>query len=304
MGGGERDLAAAFTYAWWLTGDDDAEAAVRAVAQTGGDLELGPLPVRVRAGAVRGTTMCPPPPAAAPVEIPPRRTPPERPIPPPRRRPGAAVWAGVAALLPGIALLVVALGEPGDTGARAALEPTSASRRAAGPTAQPSPHPVARTPEPAQSNPELQDGPNPARDTPQPAGRSHDPMAMTAPDVSAGRGGFVVTGAGLLPGGSPSPVPDGAVVSRDEPLPIAVDYRGATDGVVLTGDWRLDGRRFRRLRVLLTGRESRHVFGTTVPPGGWPEGRHRIALRTLGETATTVTFTVGAPEPKDRPEPP
>jgi hypothetical protein len=103
---------------------------------------------------------------------------------------------------------------------------------------------------------------------------------------------FTVAAAGVLPQDGDTPAPSGATIAPDEPLRLAVDYSGAASGVLLNGDWTVDGEPFQALSVLLARNEGRHVFGWPVPDGGWPEGEHQVVFSVDGAVIASVDFTV------------
>jgi hypothetical protein len=137
----------------------------------------------------------------------------------------------------------------------------------------------------AGGDPRLEPGAGPTDTT------LNQPTAPTTPGTAAAAG-FEVTAAGLLVGDDSTPRAEGTVIAPDDPVLIGVDYRGATEAVVLEGEWTAGGDPVRDLRVVLAGEDSRHVFGATAPTGGWPPGEHRVLLRADGEQAAVVTFTV------------
>jgi hypothetical protein len=107
-----------------------------------------------------------------------------------------------------------------------------------------------------------------------------------------GSSGFTVTDAGLLRSGEEEFAQPGGEVDADEPLRLAVDYRNAVEGVTVNAVWRVDGERYLRLRAVLAGSSSRHVWGLPVPPDGWPVGAHRVLITTDDGLAAAVDFHV------------
>lgn len=105
-------------------------------------------------------------------------------------------------------------------------------------------------------------------------------------------GGFVVTGAGLLVDGG-TPAQSGTTLAADDPVIIAVDYRGGAEGVTLSGEWTVDGEPFRTLPdVTVGGGENRHVYGSIIPSDGWPSGRHRVLVTADGDVAASIDWVV------------
>lgn len=146
-----------------------------------------------------------------------------------------------------------------------------------------------------------QPGPDPeqpAVDAPTSAPEDTDAAAPTdapgfGPDDGGGEG-FTVADAGLLRSGEDTFAPSDVEVDPDEPLRLAVDYRNAVEGVPVTAVWRVDGEQYLRLRAVLAGSSSRHVWGLPVPPGGWPPGAHRIMITTDEGLAAAIDFRVAA----------
>jgi hypothetical protein len=122
-----------------------------------------------------------------------------------------------------------------------------------------------------------------------------DPTETEAPGfgpVGENGGGFTVTDAGLLRSGEEELAPQDVEVAADEPLRIAVDYRNAVEGVTVNAVWRVEGEPFLRMRAVLAGSTSRHVWGLPVPPDGWPAGTHRVLITTEEGLAAAVDFRV------------
>lgn len=212
-----------------------------------------------------------PPVAAAPVEAPPVEPRPTRPRPAPERpyrRPRervpmssarktvAALLAGAGVLVTGVLLMVVLSSNPSS-------DPPVANDPADEPAPQPS----------ASADP-----------SPSPGRSPFDPPARG--------GGFEVTATGLLLPGGDELAPAGASLSPDDPIRIAVDYVNGSKGEELNAVWRVDDNVYERLRTVVSGRASRHVWGLPVPSDGWPTGRHRISVTTSEGLAGTIDFTI------------
>lgn len=105
---------------------------------------------------------------------------------------------------------------------------------------------------------------------------------------------FTVVAAGLIIDDDEGIAPSGAVIAPDQLIRIAVEYRNATEGVELAAVWRIDGEEYQRLRAVVSGRSSRHVWGVPTPPEGWPPGRHRIVITADGSVVAAVDFNVQA----------
>lgn len=106
-------------------------------------------------------------------------------------------------------------------------------------------------------------------------------------------GGFVVSGAGLLIGTASTPAQSGATIGATEPVVLAVDYRGGAEGVVLAGEWTVDGEPFRTFpAVTVGGADNRHIYDSVVPADGWPTGVHRVVLTGDAEIVGAVDWVV------------
>lgn len=114
-----------------------------------------------------------------------------------------------------------------------------------------------------------------------------DAAAVPAPDPDV----FAVESAGLVGPGA-EPQQSGADLAPGEPLRLAVRYRGAPQGIALTGRWTVDGAPFRELAVDLTVPATTHIFGAPTPPEGWPRGTHEVFLSAQGSVVAVVVFTV------------
>ena len=124
-----------------------------------------------------------------------------------------------------------------------------------------------------------------------------DDAETEAPPFGPGggdNGGFTVADAGLLRSGGDDFAAPGAEVDPTEPLRLAVDYRNAVEGVPVSAVWRVDGEPFVRLRAVLAGTSSRHVWGLPVPPAGWPPGAHRVLITTEDGLAAAIHFRVSS----------
>lgn len=215
-----------------------------------------------------------------------------------RTRPSGARVAAVAALLvvAAVAIVLLLLGR-GDTAGDSAgggddaptavgtVGPPGSPAHAGEPEpapsptgdAAPSPEPDAGDPDPTEPDPTEPDAAEPGA----------APLPVPAPDP----GVFAVESAGLV-GPASEPQQSGAVLPPTEPLRLAVRYRGAPEGVTLTGRWTVDGAPFRELAVDLTVPATTHIFGAPAPPEGWPAGTHEVYLSADGSVVAVVTFTV------------
>ena len=145
--------------------------------------------------------------------------------------------------------------------------------------------------QPETDVPTAQSGPPTTRPEPttQPSPRSEQPQQ--GPPGRAPRA-FRVRSTGLLLAGEEEPTGTGAQIAPDELIRVAVDYEGATEGVELQAVWRVDEEVFDRLRAVVSSRASRHVWGVTPPPEGWPTGAHRIVLTAEDGVAGAIDFRV------------
>lgn len=150
-----------------------------------------------------------------------------------------------------------------------------------------------RTPAPQAEQPAMGDQDDQSTPQTDPGDDAETEPPSFGPD-GGNNGGFSVAGAGLLRSGGDEFAAPGAEVDPNEPLRLAVDYRNAVEGVPVSAVWRVDGEPFLRLRAVLAGTSSRHVWGLPVPPEGWPPGAHRVLITTEDGLAAAIHFRVSS----------
>ena len=192
-------------------------------------------------------------------------TTPAAPTTPAEMRKQVAAGAALVGLVALLAVVVLFLGgqDPQD----ATSEPTSAATVL----------PPLLTPEPT---------------APSPAGTPPVDATPTTPRQDAA--GFTVVEVALADVADGGPAGQPVVIGPEDPVRLAVTYRGAAAGVVLVADWTVDGLPFRQLSVALASREGTHTFAQPVPSDGWPAGQHLVTLSSEGQPLADLAFTVAA----------